>query len=100
MKDDFFNKLLHTKHRMLFLPATPRIYDLEGTDEDDTFEDIFGKIIYKIDFCHAIEKIYICDLFFFNEKKYICYYEIYPQYLVNKIYLMKGIYFIFIKNTL
>lgn len=44
---DDFCRLLHSNHRILFLSTTPRIYDLEGTVEDDTYEDIFGKIVSR-----------------------------------------------------
>src|SRR5690606_30855199 len=60
-KDDEMNKLLKSKHNILFQSATPRIYDLEGTDYDDDIENLLGKIAYKMDFKTAFDNKYICD---------------------------------------
>jgi len=60
-EDDEMNKLLVSDHDILFMSATPRIYDLENTDEDGEHNEIFGDIVYKMDFGTAIEKGYICD---------------------------------------
>jgi len=60
-KDDEMNKLLLSDNDILFQSATPRVYDLEGTDDDNEHSDIFGDVVYKMDFKTAIEKEYICD---------------------------------------
>lgn len=57
-KDDHFYKILHGDHKMLFMSATPRIYELENEEYDDK---IFGKIIFKMSFGEAIAKKYITD---------------------------------------
>lgn len=59
--DDMF-KLLHSKHNIMFMSATPRVYELEGSDyENETFEDIFGPVIVTMNFVDAIKNNYICD---------------------------------------
>ena len=52
-----FDKL---KYKMLFMSATPRIYEMEDDDTFDT-EAILGPIVYKMNFNEAIENNYICD---------------------------------------
>jgi len=54
-------KLLHSKHKILFMSATPRIYDIEYDEEDYDVEQIFGEIVYDIKFRDAISNGYICD---------------------------------------
>ena len=58
-EDDDFYKVLNSEHKMIFMSATPRIYELEG--EDDFISDIFGDIIYNMSFTEAIEQKYITD---------------------------------------
>ena len=79
-KEDDFYKLLYSDHKILFISATPRIYELENNeelDEDIILEDeesyqetelktndidhIFGNVIYNMSFNEAIEKKYITD---------------------------------------
>ena len=65
--EDDFNKILYSEHRILFMSATPRVYELEDEnegeyeDEDIKTEDIFGKVVYNMNFTTAIEKKYITD---------------------------------------
>ncbi len=59
-QDDYFNKLLNSDHKMLFLSATPRIYELENED-DNLNETLFGQTIYTMTFNQAIISKYICD---------------------------------------
>lgn len=59
-EDDDFNKLLNSDHKILFMSATPRIYELENED-DDYNEDIFGTTIFKMSFTEAIKNKYITD---------------------------------------
>jgi len=55
-------KLLHSNHKILFMSATPRIYDIENEDYDkDYFENILGNIVYSINFNEAIANKLICD---------------------------------------
>jgi superfamily II DNA or RNA helicase len=61
-KDDEMNKLLVSCHKILFLSATPRIYELENTEyKNDDFSEIFGGIAHKLSFSDAIKNKYICD---------------------------------------
>ena len=52
-KEDNFYKLLNEENKILFVSATPRVYEMENEDNDD-YMDIFGKIVYKMDFSEAI----------------------------------------------
>ena len=78
-KDDDIYKLLITNHKILFMSATPRIYDIEYLDEDDydddneddnensiidydsKFDELFGKIVYNMSLTDAIINKYITD---------------------------------------
>ena len=57
-KDDFY-KVLNSDHKIMFMSATPRVYELE--DEMIDAEYIFGEIFYKMSFNEAIEKKFITD---------------------------------------
>ncbi len=57
---DPLNKLINSDYKMLYMSATPRIYELEDNDDCDV-EDILGKVVYKMDFKTAIENKYITD---------------------------------------
>jgi superfamily II DNA or RNA helicase len=57
-ENDNFYKLLHSDNKILFVSATPRIYELE--DEDYELE-LFGPVIYNMTFTYAIENKYITD---------------------------------------
>lgn len=61
-EDDSINKIINIEDesKILFMSATPRIYELEDNDDCDV-NDILGEMIYKMDFKHAIENKYICD---------------------------------------
>ena len=63
VEDDDFYQLLHSNNNILFVSATPRIYELEHEDEAEQFDNeyIFGPIIYNISFTEAIENKYITD---------------------------------------
>jgi len=56
-EDDFY-KLLNSNNKILFVSATPRVYELE---EEDYELDIFGPVIYSMSFTDAIDKKYITD---------------------------------------
>jgi superfamily II DNA or RNA helicase len=76
-KNDDFNKILSSDKKILFMSATPRVYEMEDLEEDlsnqnDLIEDeeteineneidIFGEIVYNMTFTEAIEKKYITD---------------------------------------
>ena len=60
-EDDNFNKVLYSDHRILFMSATPRIYELEYEDVEFDMETIFGKIVYSMTFSEAIKNKYITD---------------------------------------
>lgn len=58
-EDDFYNVLNNNRYHYLFLSATPRVYELEETDEDIT--DIIGNVSYKYELRDAINKGYVSD---------------------------------------
>jgi superfamily II DNA or RNA helicase len=58
-ENDNFNKILYSEHRMLFMSATPRIYELEN--EEFEYDEIFGKIVFNMTFNEAIKNKYITD---------------------------------------
>ena len=58
-EEDNFYKILSHEYKILFVSATPRVYEMEN--EDDNYMDMFGEIVYKMDFSKAIENKYICD---------------------------------------
>ena len=53
-------KLLISSHKILFISATPRIYDIEY-DDDDNNEQFFGEVVYQMTFTDAITNKYITD---------------------------------------
>lgn len=55
----YFYHILHSDYKILFMSATPRVYELENEDYD--CDDIFGSIIYNMSFTDAINNKYICD---------------------------------------
>ena len=59
-EEDNFYKLLNEEHKILFVSATPRVYEMENED-NESYIDMFGEIVYKMDFSKAIENKYICD---------------------------------------
>ena len=62
--NDFY-KLLNSDYNILFVSATPRVYELENELEDYNNEDyndsIFGNTIYNMTFTDAIKNKYITD---------------------------------------
>ncbi len=54
-------KLLMSEHRILFMSATPRIYDIEYDDETYDMKWLFGDIVYNMTFTDAIANKYITD---------------------------------------
>ena len=58
-KEDDFYKLLNSDHKILFMSATPRVYEMENEDYEQ--ENIFGDIVYKMSFNDAINNNYITD---------------------------------------
>jgi len=57
--EDPLNVIINSNYKILYMSATPRIYELEG--DDDCNVEILGDIIYKMDFKTAIEKGYIAS---------------------------------------
>lgn len=57
-EDDFYN-ILNANHKIMFMSATPRVYELE--DELYDPEYIFGIVFYNMSFTEAINKKYITD---------------------------------------
>jgi hypothetical protein len=58
--NDIF-KLLMSDHKILFMSATPRIYDIEYDDETYDMDWLFGEIVHQITFTDAIANKYITD---------------------------------------
>lgn len=58
-KDDF-NKLLKSDNKILFMSATPRVYEMEDDLEFDA-NDLLGDVIYHMSFKDAIQNKYITD---------------------------------------
>jgi superfamily II DNA or RNA helicase len=54
-------KLLMSDHKILFMSATPRIYDIEYDDEAHDIDWLFGDVVYKMTFTDAIANKYITD---------------------------------------
>ena len=55
-------KLLISQHKILFMSATPRIYDIENdSDESINTDDLFGDIVYNMKMTHAIANKYITN---------------------------------------
>ena len=59
--DNDIYKLLKSNHKILFMSATPRIYDIENDEEEYDVNELFGEIVYKMDFKDAISNKYITD---------------------------------------
>ncbi len=57
---DNIYKLLISSHKILFMSATPRIYDFEYDDDYDN-EQCFGDLVYQMTFTEAIANKYITD---------------------------------------
>jgi superfamily II DNA or RNA helicase len=60
-KDDDFYNVLHSKEKMLFMSATPRVYELENEFNEVYTNEIFGPTIYRMPFTDAIKNKYITD---------------------------------------
>ena len=58
-KDDEMYKLLNSNYKILFMSATPRIYEIENEPYDTN--EIFGEIVYNLSFNDAIKNKYIAD---------------------------------------
>lgn len=54
-------KLLMSDHKIMFMSATPRVYELELDDEAYELEWLFGDIVYSMTMAEAIQNKYICD---------------------------------------
>jgi superfamily II DNA or RNA helicase len=54
-------KLLISDHKVLFVSATPRIYDIEEEDYYNDNDMLIGNIVYEMTFKDAIENKYIAD---------------------------------------
>ena len=60
--DPLYKILSNINNKILFMSATPRVYDLEGQfdDNEDTY-NIFGELAHKMTFKYAIDKNIISD---------------------------------------
>lgn len=59
--DNHIFKLLMSDHKILFMSATPRVYDIEYDDEAFDMEWLFGDVVYQMTFTDAIANKYITD---------------------------------------
>ena len=60
-EDDDFYKILHSDYNILFMSATPRVFELEKNEDQDEYLEIFGETVYNMDFMTAINDNLICD---------------------------------------
>lgn len=61
-EDDEINKLLKSDNKILFMSATPRVYELEDEyNVSEIQEELFGEKIYHMNFTEAIKNKYITD---------------------------------------
>lgn len=56
---DDMNQIIDSYYRILFMSATPRVYELE--DESFDYDLFFGKVVYQMSFSEALNKKYITD---------------------------------------
>lgn len=54
-------KLLMSDHRIIFMSATPRIYEMEDAEETYDMEFLFGERVYNMTMNEAIQNNNICD---------------------------------------
>lgn len=59
--DNHIFKLLNSDNKILFMSATPRIYDIEYEDDEYDVENLFGEKVYHMTFTDAIANKYITD---------------------------------------
>ena len=62
--EDNINKIIKSENKKLYMSATPRIYELEDNTQcysNFNIENILGKIVYKMNFCDAINNNYISN---------------------------------------
>lgn len=55
------NKLITTANKILFVSATPKVYEIEGLENDDFNKNLFGENVATMTFNEAITKKYITD---------------------------------------
>lgn len=55
------NKLITTANKILFVSATPRVYDVEGMEDENFNKSMFGENVATMTFNEAIEKKYVTD---------------------------------------
>ena len=58
---DEMYKLITTSKKTLFMSATPRVYELEGKEDENTNEEIFGKVAYHMSYKEAVDNKYTCN---------------------------------------
>jgi len=58
---DPINILLNSNLKILFLSATPRIYELENNEDEDNYNSLLGEIIYDMSINEAINRKIICN---------------------------------------
>ena len=98
-EEDCINILINnSKCKKLYLSATPRIYELEGGNDDIDVNDIFGNYIYQMSFNEAIDKKYISDYELYlpifdteDNIEEIKNLNIHEDYLQKVLFLIEGI---------
>jgi superfamily II DNA or RNA helicase len=59
--EDPINILLNSELKILFLSATPRIYELENNEDEDNYNNLLGETIYNMSINEAINRKIICN---------------------------------------
>ena len=105
-------KLLHSTARILFLSATPRLFDTELIEGDENDESIFGLIEYSYPMGEAIRKGFICDYNIYvpdlsvrgyideEVKNIIMHFEGYEELVLKAKFILRGCYEIGNKKTI
>ena len=60
-EDNDMYKIINGDNKILFMSATPRVYEIEQDDDSDFEKETFGEIIYNMSFTDAISNKYITD---------------------------------------
>ena len=86
-ENDHINKVINLSGKILFMSATPRIYELENNDDlcNEDIESMFGKTVYKMDFKSAIENNYITDYKIYLPTKFGSEYRVLKTDIVSEL---------------
>ena len=90
-ENDNINKLLNSKNKILYISATPKIYDIENYNSKE-YREIIGDMIYHMKYNEAIDNKYITDYKIWlppKEDKNIELYNNLSIYNIDYIYFKK-----------